>query len=115
MLASDLLLDIRIRRRNIGERHSLNDTILRNLRSDMYSASHRALKRPIILTGVTFEERLREFERFLAEDALFNSADAFFVESATRNESSDFFSFVRSDNANKCLYDGPQKLDQEIR
>ncbi|MDM4018187.1 sensor histidine kinase [Roseiconus lacunae] len=91
MLSSDLLLDIQVRRRDIDERRALNEVLLRNLRSDMYSASYRALRRPIILTGETFEERLREFERFLSEDTLFDSADAFFVEAATRNESSNLF------------------------
>lgn len=91
MLSSELLLDVRVSRRSAEERRALNDVLVRNLRSDMYSASYRALRRPIILTGETFEERLREFERFLAEDTLFNSADVFFVESATKNESSDLF------------------------
>jgi hypothetical protein len=90
-LPGDSLLEVRIRQRSIDEQRSINSVLVHNLRSEMYSASYRALKRPIILTGDTFEERLREFERFLCEDTLFNSADIFFVESATGSESSDLF------------------------
>jgi signal transduction histidine kinase len=91
MLPGELLLEVRVRRRSDEERRSLNNALIQNLRSVIYSASYRALKRPIILTGETFEERQREFERFLCEDTLFDSSDAYFVESATKNESSDLF------------------------
>lgn len=83
LLPAELLLEVRIKRRGPDERRSLNQVLIQSLRTDMYSASYRALKRPIILTGETFEERLREFERFLAEDTLFSSTDVFFIESAT--------------------------------
>lgn len=90
-LPAESLLELRIRKRTLDERRALNNVLIPTLRSDVYSASYRALKRPIILTGETFEERLREFERFLSEDTLFNSADVFFVESATNNQASDLF------------------------
>lgn len=90
-LSRDDLLDLRIRRLDDSTRKLVNRAVVEEAQFEAASSRSRRLKRPFVLTGRTFEERLRQFERFLELEGLFSPKDAFFVEPATRVNTSDLF------------------------
>lgn len=90
-LTLESLLEIRVRMRPPEELKAISSTLINRIRLEINSSSYKALKRPIILTAETFEERLREFERFLSEDTLFEASSVFYVEPATTNRDSRLF------------------------
>src|SRR5262249_24973069 len=90
-LSKDDLLEVRVRRRPLQEQDELNSVVAAETRQDLVLLQWRNFSRPFLLTGPTFEERLRQFEKYLESERLFSRRDIFFVEPATRNKDSDLF------------------------
>ena len=60
-------------------------------RRSLFSADLRSNLQPLILTGATFEERIRQFENYLLEHKIVSVGDAFFVEASSRGKDSGNF------------------------
>lgn len=85
------LLDLRVKRIEERDRPAANQSVIAEHKLEAASLLSRRLSRPFFLTGRTFEERMRQFERFLESEAWFSPEEAFFIEPATRNPDSDLF------------------------
>jgi signal transduction histidine kinase len=90
-LTREALLNIRVRRLSVEERELANHVVLDSTREHVSSLRSRNVRRPFILTGQTFEERINQFERYLEVEGLFVRNDAFFVEPATGSRGSNLF------------------------
>ena len=53
--------------------------------------AERSRLRPFVLTGATFEDRMRQFESHLLERRITEKHEVFFVEASTRDRTSDLF------------------------
>jgi signal transduction histidine kinase len=85
------VMDLRVKCIADQDRPEINKAVIAEHESEAASLLSQRLSRPFFLTGRTFEERMRQFEKFLESEAWFTPEEAFFIEPATRNRDSDLF------------------------
>jgi len=100
-LTKEALLNIRVRNLSKREREIANRIVLDSTREMVSSLRTKNVRRPFVLTGQTFEERISQFEEYLEVEGLFSRSDAFFVESATGNRESNLFAVRATRSAEK--------------
>ena len=90
-LSVEDLLTVQVRRLSQQEQELAGHEIYNETIREASALWSRRLSKTFVLTGRTFESRLRQFEEYLVTESLFSAADAFFVEPATRTPNSDLF------------------------
>lgn len=112
-LTQDALLDLRVRCLSDEQRSAVNRTIHDLAKSEMSELHLKALRKPFVLTGQTFEERMTQFEQFLLSEGICSRGDAFFVEPSTNSKGSDLFAVrpIRSDSV--ALHETDSFLPQD--
>lgn len=90
-LSAESLLEIRVRNLDLASQSKLSSAVATQTANRFASATQQAVRRFFVLTGVSFEDRLSQFEQYLQTQELFAASDCHFVEPATRSKDSDLF------------------------
>ena len=98
-LVAQVLLELKMPVRSAKEMSELSQRIIQaNVRNAAFRRTRQSIQakradiRPLLLTGATFEERIKQFEHYLDEQqAISAPRSVFFVEAATNDQQSDLF------------------------
>ena len=90
-LTLDALLNVRVKCIAEEQRDAASRFVRDSATSEARDLHLKALRKPFVLTGQTFEERITQFEQFLETEGLCSREDAFFVEPSTNSKASDLF------------------------
>ena len=97
-LDARILMELSVPVRSATEVSELSHRVIQsNMRDAAFGRTRRMVAaaqtniRPVVFTGATFEERLRQFERHLLERHISDQRSAFFVEAATKDKAADLF------------------------
>lgn len=97
-LSHDALMKVRVRCLSVEEQREANGAVRDGIKSEVSQLHLKTLRKPFLLTGQTFEERLTQFEQFLSFEGLFPRGDVYFVEPSTNSKESDLFAIRPTDS-----------------
>jgi signal transduction histidine kinase len=93
-VSSEQLLRLWVRVPPEEEQRRLGERVRQRLAIEHAKSAIEAAQReqpPLVITGATFEERLRQFEEYLLSQPWVDTEAAFFVEASTKDPRSDLF------------------------